>query len=222
MGYVWSLVFNMPRKRLGASVARVDLANVQLRWGAAVYRRRYQVPWANSLCYLDGHHSLITWSLVLHGCVNGFSRRRIFLHCNANNLASSVLHFFLSAIEKDGGIWPSHIRVDHGVENVRFCEAMGENRGAGQGSFIAGPSTHIHRIERLWRDVFPCICHFYYYIFSGMEDSGIVGTTSPLHMFALHLVFLPRINVALQEYLEAFHCYTGWFRTYCSLPPSSI
>ena len=38
-----------------------------------------------------------------------------------------------------------------------------------------------------------------------MEDSGILDTTNSLHMFALHLVFLPRINLALQEYLEAFN-----------------
>ena len=49
-----------------------------------------------------------------------------------------------------------------------------------------------------------CLCH-YYYIFYGMEDSGILDTTNSLHMFALHLVFLPRINLALQEHLEAFN-----------------
>ena len=205
MGYLRSLGINVPRRRLRASVTRVDPANVALRWGAAVYRRCYQVPWANSLWHLDGHHSLIRWSLVVHGCIDGFSRRIIFLHCNANNLASTVLSLFLSAIEKDGGIWPSRIRVDHGVENVLVCEAMVENRGAGRGSFIAGPSTHNQRIERLWRDVFRCVCHYYYYIFYGMEDSGILDTTNSLHMFALHLVFLPRINLALQEYLEAFN-----------------
>ena len=135
MGYLRSLGINVPRRRLRASVTRVDPANVALKWGAVVYRRRYQVPWANSLWHLDGHHSLIRWSLVVHGCIDGFSRRIIFLHCNANNLASTVLSLFRSAIEKDGGIWPSRIRVDHGVENVLVCEAMVENRGGRSGKF---------------------------------------------------------------------------------------
>ena len=77
-GYLRSLGINVPRRRLRASVTRVDPANVALRWGAAVYRRRYQVPWANSLWHLDGHHSLIRWSLVVHGCIDGFSRRKFF------------------------------------------------------------------------------------------------------------------------------------------------
>ena len=137
MGYLRSLGINVPRRRLRASVTRVDPANVALRWGAVVYRRRYQVPWANSLWHLDGHHSLVRWSLVVHGCINGFSRRIIFLHCNANNLASTVLSLFRSAIEKNGGIWPSRIRVDHGVENVLVCEAMVENRGGGAGGEVS-------------------------------------------------------------------------------------
>ena len=40
------------------------------------------------------------------------------------------------------------------MENVLVCEAMVEIRGEGRASFIAGPSTHNQRIERLWRDVF--------------------------------------------------------------------
>ena len=46
----------------------------------------------------------------------------------------------------------SRIRVDQGVENVLVCEAMVEKQGEGRASFIAGPSTHNQRIERLWCD----------------------------------------------------------------------
>lgn len=146
LGYLRSRVIHVPRRRVRESITRVDPANAALRWGAAVYRRRYQVPWANSLLHLDGHHSLIRWSMVIHGCIDGFSRRIIYIYCSSNNLASTVLNLFLDAIEKDGGIWPSRIRVDHGVENVLVCEAMVETRGEGRASFIAGPSTHNQRI----------------------------------------------------------------------------
>ena len=70
-------------------------------------------------------------------------------------------------------------------------EAMVESRSEGRGSFIAGPSTHNQRIECLWQDVFRCVCHFFYYLFYGMEDSGVLNITNPSHMFALHFVFLP-------------------------------
>ena len=66
------------RSRIRESIARVDPVNTVLRWGMVVSRRKYSVPWPNSLWHLDGHHSLIRWGLVIHGCIDGFSRRIIF------------------------------------------------------------------------------------------------------------------------------------------------
>ena len=107
----------------------------------------------------------------------------------------------MNAIEQDG-LWPSHIRVDHGVENVLVCDAMVSARGESRGNFIAGSSTRNQRIERLWRDVFRCVCCFFYYIFYAMEDAGLLNINSPIDLFALHLAFIPRINFALGEFLE--------------------
>ncbi|XP_068723738.1 uncharacterized protein [Montipora capricornis] len=204
-GYLKALGFRIQRKRIRESMARVDLQNTALRRGVVVSRRIYQVPWPNSLCHLDGHHALIRWKIIIHGCIDGFSRRIMFLRCNSNNLAETVLVLFLDAIEHDGNLWPSRIRVDKGVENVLVCDAMVQARGEGRGSFIAGPSTHNQRMERLWRDVFRCVCHFYYYLFYAMESTGILNTDNPIHVFTLHLIFIPRINKALDEFCEAFN-----------------
>ena len=204
-GYVKSLGYRVQRQRIRESMARMDPKNNVLRWGALVSRRTYQVPWPNSLWHLDGHHSLIRWKLVIHGCIDGFSRRIMYLSCSSNNLSETVLELFLNAINSDGDLWPSRIRVDQGVENVLVCDAMVKARGEGRGSFIAGPSTHNQRIERLWRDVFRCVCHLYYYTFYAMESTGILQVNEPVHLFALHLVFIPRINKALNEFLEAFN-----------------
>jgi hypothetical protein len=38
-----------------------------------------------------------------------------------------------------------------------------------------------------------------------MEMSGILNPEDSMHLFALHLVYLPRINHALDEYKEAFN-----------------
>ena len=186
------------------SLTRVDPVNTALRWGIVVSRRKYSVPWPNSLWHLDGHHSLIRWGLVIHGCIDGFSRRIVFLRWSDNNLSQTVLELFLKAIEKDG-FWPSRIRVDYGVENVLVCDAMVEARGEGRGSFIAGPSTRNQRIERLWREVFRCVCHFFYYVFYAMEDTGLLRIDNPVDVTALHLTFVPRINEALSEFMEAFN-----------------
>ena len=135
-----------------------------------------------------------------------FFEKNHVLRCNSNNLAETVLELFLDAIKKDGDLWPSRIRVNKGVKNVSVCDAMTQVRGERRGSFITGPSTHNQRIERLWRDVFRCVCHLYYYIFYGMETTGILNTDDPVHLFTLrHLVFIPRISQVLSEFMEAFN-----------------
>jgi hypothetical protein len=101
---------------------------------------------------MDAHHSLIRWEVVIDGCIDGYSRRINFLHCSTNNLATTVLSSFEDAIQLDGGLWPSRIRVDYEVENAAVCDAIVAIRG--EGSFIAGSSCRNLRIERLWRVVF--------------------------------------------------------------------
>lgn len=69
-------------------------------------------------------HKFVAGGSVIHGCFDSYSRRIIFLHCSTNNLSSADLGLFESAIEQDGGLWPSRIRVDYDVENTAVCDAM--------------------------------------------------------------------------------------------------
>ena len=205
IGYLRSLGYRIQRRRIRKSLVRVSPENAALRWGQTIRRRKYSVPWPNSLWHLDGHHSLIRWKFVVHGCIDGFSRRIIFLRCSTNNLAQTVLDLFMNSIENDRGLWPSRVRVDYGVENVMVCDAMVDKWGQGRGSFIAGPSTRNQRIERLWRDVFRNVLHIFYYIFYSMEDNLLLNLNDCIDMFALQLTFLPRINKSMKEYAQLFN-----------------
>lgn len=71
----------------------------------------------------------------------------MYLRASTNNLASTVLSAFASAVDEFG--LPSRIRINRGGENVRVSEYMLEHpeRGPGRGSVIAGRSVHNQRIE---------------------------------------------------------------------------
>ena len=112
---------------------------------------------------------------VIHGCVDGFSRRIIYLKCISNNLSETVLDLFLDAGKRDGDRWPSRIRVDRRVENVLVCDAMIQYRGERRASFIAGPSTHIRGLNASLErsiDVFViCTTTIIFYAMESSEDS---------------------------------------------------
>ena len=202
-GFLKSLGFRLQRRRVRASISRVDPQNSRIRWAIVVSRRAYSVQGPNSLWHIDGHHSLVNWGFVIHGGIDGFSRLIVYLHCSTNNKKDTVTHLFQSAAMRFH--WPSRVRSDYGGENVGVWQLMEEVHGPNRGSFLAGTSVHNQRIERLWRDVFCVVCHTFYYTFQAMEESGMLQRNNSLHKFALHYIFTPRINKALQSFVAAWN-----------------
>ena len=120
------------------------------------------------LWHHDGHHKLIKYGLITHGCIDGFSRTIIYLGMNYficiclknnvptshsiysmehrmyftglanNNKSSAVLKFFKQGVRQY--MLPSRVRGDMGGENVKVADYMIHHRGLGRGSYLTGPS----------------------------------------------------------------------------------
>lgn len=136
----------------------------------------------------------------MHGCIDGYSRRLIYLKASDNNRADTVLELFADAVERLG--LPNRVRADRGGENVGIARYMLEHPG--YGSFITGRSTHNQRIERLWRDLFQGCIVLFYQLFYKMEDVMILNVENEIHIFCLHYIYIPRINRALSQFLDAW------------------
>lgn len=77
-------------------------------------------------------------------------------------------------------------------------------RGENCGSFSTGPSTHNTRIERLWRDVVESVVTIFTLLFLFMEGNNLLDPGSDNDMFALHYVFLPRVQRLLDRFVQRF------------------
>lgn len=203
-GHLRTLGYRIQRCRIRESLYRVDPWGVEQRSRRLLHRRRYKVPGPNSLWHIDGNHKLVRWRIVIHGGIDGYSRIPVYLAASSNNRSSTVLRCFLQAVSKYG--LPSRVRADKGGENVLVSDYMSTHplRGPGRGSFITGRSVHNQRIERLWRDVFTSCTGQLYHLFYSMEDEGLLDPIDEVDLFALHFVFLPRINEQLDSFREAY------------------
>ena len=115
-------------------------AQAALRRLRAVRRRVYDVPYPMMLWHSDGCHHLIRYGIVLHGCIDGNSRKIIWMRFENNNRASTVGALHRDAIQRFGV--PTLHRTDHGGENKEIWEMINYMSGLGyRCKCIQGPST---------------------------------------------------------------------------------
>lgn len=62
-----------------------------------------------------------------------------------------------------------------------------------------------NRIERLWRDVFICVTELFHSLFWHLECEGLLCPDDETHMFALQWVFLPRIQMHLDFFVQGWN-----------------
>ena len=188
------------RSQLRDALHAFDQTGIKDRSHRRLHRRVYHVQAPNHIWHLDTNHKLIRWRLIICGGVDGFSRFIVFLRCENNNRADTILRCFLEATEKYGT--PLRVRTDKGLENIRVAEHMIDTRG--ENSVVAGKSTHNQRIERLWRDVYDGVICYYYDLFHYMEDENILDPGNEVHLAALSYVFLEKINEKLDIWKTAW------------------
>jgi len=184
------------RWRVRESLHRVDPGGVAMRSVNSTHRRRYTVAGPNSLWHADGNLKLIRWKIAIHACIDGYSRLLTFMKASNRNSRDVVTRNFVVAASQYG--IPSRIRVDHGKENDDICSIMELLRGPGRSSALRGTSCHNQRIERNWRDMWNGVTNLYYDAFHFLEEREYLDVDNPNHIWALHYIYLPRVNRDLE------------------------
>ncbi|KAA0701569.1 hypothetical protein E1301_Tti022984 [Triplophysa tibetana] len=136
VGHLRSLGIRVARGRVLEMIRHVDPVGTVLRSLdlQLTQRRPYSVPGPLSLWHIDGNHKLVRWRIVVHGGIDGYSRKIMYLKANSNNKAASVLGCFLEAVHEHG--LPHRVRSDKGGENMGVARFMLEHPERGPGKVV--------------------------------------------------------------------------------------
>ena len=96
----------------------MDPQGVESRSKHWLRRRQYRTVGPNHLWYIDGYDKLKPFEFCIHGAIDGYSRRIMWLEVGpSNNDPFVIAQYYLDCVRMTGGI-PKIIRADYGTENV--------------------------------------------------------------------------------------------------------
>lgn len=141
--------FQVPRRIVEELMRELDPEGCELRRAKRLKRRRYISPGPNHCWHLDGYDKLKPVGFPIHGCIDGWSRKIMWLKvARSNNNPEIPATFFIECIREFSGC-PVKLRSDCGTENGIVAAIQCELRGTAD-AHIFGTSPANQRIEGWW------------------------------------------------------------------------
>ena len=107
----------VPRHVVESLMRELDPAGCEERKSRRLRRRRYFSTGPNHTWHVDGYDKLKPYGFPIHGCIDGWSRKILWLKVsNSNNHPDIIANFFLDTVTELGG-GPLKVRTDRGTEN---------------------------------------------------------------------------------------------------------
>lgn len=177
----------------------LDPTGVDLRRRKRLHRRKYRSPGPNFAWHIDGHDKLKLYGFSIHGCIDGFSRKLIWLEVGASNkLPEVVAGFYLEAVSKLKGV-PLTIKADDGTEHslIEPMHIYLRSLSGGQNvndSFSRISSPQNQRIESYWAMLQRDKIGWWKRLFSDLADLDMLDTLDPVLLDCIHFCFMPLIR----------------------------
>ena len=110
--------FAVDKDSVRFTLKELDPEGVALRSRHKLRRRKYYAKGPNDIWILDGNDKLKPYRFSIHGRIDGFSRKILWLKLSPSNKnPSEMVHYYLNTVLKVGGV-PRRMRADRGVEDA--------------------------------------------------------------------------------------------------------
>ena len=158
--------------------------------------------------FLSGYDKLKPFGFPVHGAIDGFSRKIIWLKVTrSNNKPDIVANFYYDYVKQIQGC-PVIVRSDCGTENgiiaaaQSFLRQDGDDMFAGIDAHKYGSSPANQRIEGWWSFFRRARTDWWINFFKDMSESGMLDLGNELHMECLWFCFNSLLQKDLDEVME--------------------
>ena len=191
----------IPRIVVQQLLKELDPERTEMRKAHRLKRRRYHNPGPNYSWHCDGYDKLKPYGFPIHGCIDGWSRKILWLYVTrSNNQPNNVAAYYLDAVEEYGGC-PVDLVTDLGTENGTMAAIQSFLRDDPD-SHRYVPSPRNQRIEAWWAFLRRLHSTWWIHFFTDMVDNRVVDLTSELEIECLWFCFSQLLQNALDEIKE--------------------
>jgi len=183
----------VPRHVVEELMRELDPDGCEQRKSRRLQRRRYLSPGPNHTWHVDGYDKLKPYGFPIHGCIDGYIRRIMWLNVTkSNNHPDMIANFYLETLSDVGGC-PLNVRTDCGTENglmaTMQCTFREDIHAHKYGSSPAN-----QRIEGWWSYLKRNRSSWWIDFFRNLMEQDIFNPGNELQMKCLWFCFAPLLQ----------------------------
>ena len=202
---VWHILkmkgHQVPRTVVQLLLSQLDPEGCYLRKRHRLKRRVYRNEGPNAVWHADGYDKLKPYGFPVHGCIDGWSRKVLWLHVTrSNNYPDNIASYFLEAIQKYTGC-PVKVYTDLGTENSTMAAIQCFFRNDDDAHCYCS-SPRNQRIENFWSSLRRGRTAWWINFFKDMIEEQNINTGCTFQTDCLWFCFSHLIQSDLDRFVE--------------------
>ena len=176
----------------------VDPEGTNKRKARHLRRRRYVSEGSNSCWHADGHDKLKPYGFPIHGYIDGYSSRILWLKVTKSNSHAKVPAAYYVDTMKELGVCPKLLQTDCGTENVLMAAIQSRLHASVHAHRYSSSVANI-RIENWWSHNRKGYTGWLINFFKDMVATGEFNLGNTLHMELAWYTFSPLLQYELDQ-----------------------
>ncbi|XP_028412582.1 uncharacterized protein LOC114535477 [Dendronephthya gigantea] len=202
---------HVPRREVADLMKEIDPVGVEERRARKLRRRTFTSAGSNASWHMDGYDKLKPYGFPIHGGIDGFSRKILWLEVSrSNNDPRVAATYYLNQVKEVEGC-PLQLVTDCGTENgiaasmQCFFRSRDNDELAGERSHRYCSSPSNQRIEAWWSFLRKHRSSWWINLFKDMIDYDLLDLENGFHIECLWFCFSKVLQNDLDKVKEQWN-----------------